>query len=148
MERSYLLTPEMLGLSWSRLFRRAIVRSAIYLLAAIFFSGISNGHWTSSIGAALIGAAVDFGLTFTVRFYVPTCLRITDEQIEEVDGPIIRKNDIFAVYEDTDGELRGLEVLGRRRLSWLPKYRIFIPATVADFNELRVTLRGWSEGHS
>ncbi len=145
MERTYVLTPEMLGLNWSRLFRQALGRGVIYLLAAMIFSALSNGHWMSSVSAALVGSAIDFGLTFTVRYYAPTRLRVTNDTIEEVDGPIIHKNEVVAVNECNDSEPFGLEIIGRRKTSWLPNYRIFIPATIADFNDLRQLVHCWDE---
>ena len=143
MERTYLVTPEMRGLTWPHLFRLASARSGLYLLAAILFSAVSKGKWTVSISAALIGSIFDFALTVSVRFYDPQRLRVTDESIEEIDGPIVRKNELAALNERSDSESPGLEIVGRRTPSWLPKYRIFVPASVSGFNELRQLLHGW-----
>ena len=143
MERIFVVTPEMLGLGWSRLFREALRRSVVYLLAATLFSSLSNGRWVISVSAALVGSAIDFALTFTVRIDRPSRLRLTDDSIGEGDGPIIRKDEIVALIEQNDSEPRGFEIVGRRKLSWLPKYRIFIPASVPEFNELRQLLSDW-----
>ncbi|MGE5114111.1 MAG: hypothetical protein ACM3JB_24895 [Acidobacteriaceae bacterium] len=150
MERIYLVTPDMRGLTWPRLIRLASMRSGLYLLAAILFSALSNGNWTGSIGAALIGSVIDFALTLSVRFYAPKRLRVTDGSIEEIDGPVVRKNEVLALNEHNDTEPQGIEVVGRRSPSWLPKYRIFVPVSVDGFNELRQLLYAWerADGNS
>lgn len=143
MERIYLVTPEMRGLTWSRLLRVASIRSGIYLLAAILFSAGSKGKWAGSTGAALISSIIDFALTLLVRFHAPLRLRVTDESIEEIDGPIVHKNELVALNEQYESEPQGVEIVGRRNPSWLPKYRIFVPASVNGFNDLRRLLHGW-----
>ena len=143
MERIYLVTPEMQGLTWQLLIRRALLRGGLYLMTAILCSALPNGNWMRSIATALVAAAIDFALMLSSRFHTPKRLRVTDMSIEEIDGPIIRKDELISLNERTNGELEGIEVVGRRSPSWLPKYRIFIPALVDGFTELRQSLQSW-----
>lgn len=146
MERIYVLTREMLGLNWSRLIRRAAVRSGFYFVAALSFAALSGGRWAISISAALVGSAVDFvAFVLVARLYAPSRLRLTDDSIEEVDGPVVRKNEIIELNERSDSDPRGLEVVGQRKSRWLPKYRIFVPTSVAGFDELRVLVCEWKD---
>jgi hypothetical protein len=145
MEGIYSVTPEMLGLTWPRLLRMAAGRSVLYLLVAILLSLLLNGHWPISIGSALAGSLLDFALTFTIRFHASTRLRVTDDAIEEIDGPVIRKNEIVALIEHGEGECHGIEIVGRRRPSWLPNYRIFVPTSLPQSDELRKLVYGWKE---
>jgi hypothetical protein len=143
METTYSITPEMLGLTWPRLCRMALLRSAIYFVVAISIASLFHGHWPMSLSAAVLGSIADFALIFTVRFNTPRGLRVTDDSIEEVDGPIIHRNEIVDVIEHSDREPRGFEIVGRRSTSWLPKYHIFVPAALPGFNELRQLAYSW-----
>lgn len=113
------------------------------MLTATVLAALLRGYWALPVGAAVLGAGFDFILTFTARSYAPSRLRITDNRIEEIGGPIIRRHEVIAVNE-SHGEPVGIEVIGRRKPEWLPNYRIFIPATLAEFDELRQLLGGWS----
>ncbi len=144
MERVYLVTPEMRGLTWPRLVRMAVVRSVLYFLLAILFSFASKGHWTGFISAAIVGSIFDLALlTFSPRLLGTQRLRVTDASIEEIDGPIVHRDELLELKEHSDSEPHGLEIVGKRNPSWLPKYRIFIPASVDGFHELRQLLDGW-----
>jgi hypothetical protein len=129
MESNYQVTPEMLGLSWSRLFRLALARSILYLLGALLFSFLWHRRWVGPLGVGMSGAVFDFLITFLVRFYVPSNLRITDSSIEEVDGPIVRKGTIITVKEYSDGKCPGIEIVG-------PGQPIGFPSTASSFPRL------------
>ena len=145
VESVYSITPEMLGLTWSRLFRKAAARSILYFLVAVLLASLFTGRCPMSLSAAVVGSLLDFVLTFTVRLHAPTRLRVTDDFIKEVDGPVIRKDEIVALTELNDREPNGIEIVGRRRVSWLPKYRIFVPAALLELSELRQRLYGWKQ---
>ena len=142
MNATYQITPEMLGLSWRRLLLWALRAGLAGLIAGVLVSFAFHGHVT--VGGALglvAGAAISVLL---MRPLSRTKLRITDDRIEESDGPAISKDAIERVNEYSDEACSGIEIIGKGKPRWLRKYSIFVPSSLPDYVEVRNVVLGWA----
>ena len=93
----------------------------------------------------MVGLAISLAVcALLVRPLSRTKLRLTDDSIEQMDGPVIRKDGIARVNEYTDGKCPGIEIIGNAKPLWLHKYSIFVPAALPQYPGVRQLVHGWA----
>ncbi len=141
MEATYQITPEMLGITRGRILSHAVKTCLVFgclwwLAALLFHLPFIAGAIVSSLGGVLFSV-------FLVRPFSRTQLSVTDESIETSDGPVIRHDAIARINEYSDGEIRGIEIVGVTRPRWLRKYSVFVPATLPEYPQIRQQIERW-----
>ena len=141
MERTYEITPEMLGLTWPHLLRQLVKECVVLLLGICIFSYVFHEHSVKLLSE--IGSVIFIFFLINIFGAPSSKLRVTDDCIEEVGGPIIRRHAVISVKEQDRGTSHGIEVAGRRERRWLPKYKIFIPSALPEFEEIKQMALTW-----
>jgi hypothetical protein len=148
MDRICPITPEMLGLSWPHLIRRAILAGVIFLAACVLYSYAFHGKADVKF-RELATEAITIGvLTLIERANAIVAVRVTATSIAEtnlegkVNGKIIRKEQVKRVKEVTRGRT-GIEIIARRESLWQYHDRIFVPAALPEYEQIKMTVIGW-----
>ncbi|HKN72753.1 MAG TPA: hypothetical protein VJX30_17100 [Terriglobales bacterium] len=100
-------------------------------------------------GRLLIGSMVGiiiaaFVCPLLMRPLSRTKLRLTDDTIEALDGPVIRRDAIASVNEYTTSNCPGFEIVGKGKPRWLRKYSIFVPAALPEYQHVRKVVQSWA----
>jgi len=142
MNATYEVTPEMLGLTWGRLLMHAVKGGLLGALVGGLVAIIFHGRLSvETIAGAVI---VAFLSILPMRPFSQTKLRLTDDSIEELDGPLIPKAAIARVNEYSDENGAGIEIVGDGKPRWLRKYRIFVPAALPEYQDVRRVVEHWT----
>ena len=141
MDATYQITPEMLGLSWRRILRHAIMTCLLYggcwwLVTLVFHRHFVTDAVAGGLGGVLLTVIL-------VRPFSRTRLRVTDESVETSDGPVIRRDEIAQVIEYSDGELQGIEIVGAAKPRWLRKYSVYVPAALPEYSHIKQLIERW-----
>ncbi len=144
MNTTYVLTPEMLGITWRRILTRTLSASALAVLSwGLCYSVF---HHRPPVGS-LIGLEVAIVVcALLMRPLSRARLRITNDSIERSDGPVIRKDEIYRVNEYPPGhQVPGIEIIANRKPLWLRGHRIFVPAALPDYQEVKRIVHEWAD---
>jgi len=76
-----------------------------------------------------------------------TKLRVTNDTIEQLDGPVIRKGEIARVNEYAESQTPGIEIIGNAKPRCLRDYCIFVPAALLQYEELKRVVHEWVNPH-
>ncbi len=94
---------------------------------------------------SIVGLGVSMFLyALLMRPLARTRLKVTDESIEQLDGPIILKDAIAAVNEYTRKKCAGIEIIGKGKPKWLRDYRIFVPAAAPEYQQIKELIQSWT----
>jgi hypothetical protein len=141
MDATYQVTPEMLGLTWQRMLPRVLIAGILGSSGGFLLSFLLHGRLSiGSVVGLVVGVLIP---TLLQRPLSRTKLRLTDDTIEELDGPVINKDGIARVNEYSDANCPGIEIIGAGKPGWLRKYRIFVPAALPEYQQVRKVVQGW-----
>lgn len=142
MEATYVITPEMLGLTWRRVLLHALGAGVATIVLWTVWNWLFHAPLsTSSLISVVLVTTTCILLT---RPLSRIKLQISDSNIECLGGPVIGRDEICRVNEYiAKREVSGIEIFGNRKSRWLPKYRIFVPAALPQFQDVRQVVHGW-----
>ncbi len=112
------------------------------LVGLLFLSMGIHGRLLIGSMVGLVSAA--FIRPLLMRPLSRTKLRLTDDTIEELDGPVIRRDAIASVSEYINDSCPGFEIVGKGKPRWLRKYTIFVPATLPEYQHVRKIVQSWA----
>lgn len=141
MSDTYQVTPEMVGLTWRRVLIHGLRVVGFPLVCWILLSELFYKRVIS--GSAVVGAAL--GVLICVLLLRPLSrskLRISDVAIEELDGPVIHKNEITCVNEYSNNDTHGIEIFKKPRR--FRKYSIFVPAALPQYEHIKRVVQEWT----
>ena len=141
MDRTFEITPEMLGFTWKK-----VISDRTWEVAVLFFTAFGWKYYRGgsvNVSELVIAAICTLGAGIWTARASAKRIHLTDTEIEEIDGPVISKDTIVEVRERSK-DVAGLTVLGARSYNFLPKYEIFIPKSVAGYDEVRAVLLSWA----
>ena len=142
MELTFQVTPAMVGLSWRRVLRSGLTAITAAVLGGALLSKFLQGRFMTG---SIVGLVISMVLcALLMRPLARTRLKVTDESIEQLDGPIIRKDAIAAVNEYTQKKCAGIEIIGKGKPKWLRDYRIFVPAAAPEYQQIKELIRSWT----
>jgi hypothetical protein len=142
MKLTIQVTPEMVGLSWRRVLRSGLTAITAAMLGGALISKFLQGRFMTG---SIVGLGISMVLcALLMRPLARARLKITDEGIEQLDGPIICKDAITAVNEYTEKKYAGIEIVGKGKPKWLRDYRIFVPAAAPEYQQIKELIRSWT----
>lgn len=112
----------------------------------VFCLVVAKVFYGRPITVGIFGSAISTFICFLLmRPLSRTKLRLTDDSIEQVDGPVIRKGEVSRVNEFVNSSgVAGIEIIADAKPRWLRDYRISLPASMANYEHVKQVVQGWT----
>ena len=141
MERTYILTTEMQGMAWVRMFLWELVAIAGGFLG---YGLLTRSKITFTFDEAMV-ALLTAAFTAAAGFAeAPSDLVVTDLCIRQGKHNVIGMNDLKKVKECRRFGVRGLLLIHRKR-NWWRDNSVFIPAALPDYEEIKQQVTVWCD---